>query len=221
MNDLTLARQTMLNHHLLDRGIEDERVLAAMERVPREEFVAEQARDHAYDDRPLPIEEGQTISQPYIVAFMAQAAAVREGDRVLEIGAGSGYGAAVLGQLAARVDTIERIESLAASAAKRMSRLDYDNVRVHAADGTRGLRELAPFDAIIVTAAGPAVPDALREQLAIGGRLVIPVERRYGHQQLVLVTREDDGSFTERDLLGVAFVPLVGEHGYRGATRSE
>lgn len=219
MDEHQLGRELMLTHHLRDRGIDDENVLAAMATVPREEFVAEHARREAYADRPLPIEEGQTISQPYIVAFMAQAAVVREGDRVLEIGAGSGYGAAILGQIAARVDTIERHEPLARSAGERMSRLGYDNVHVHAADGTRGLPEQAPFDAIVVTAAGPSIPAPLKEQLAPGGRLVIPLERNYGHQKLVLVTRDDDGTFSERELLGVAFVPLVGEHGHKDHRR--
>lgn len=206
----------MISLHLRARGISDERVLAAMAEVPREEFVPEAARRNAYADRPLAIEEGQTISQPFIVAIMAQAAAVEEHDRVLEIGAGSGYGAAVLGRLAEKVDSIERHPRLAGSAAERMARLGYDNVHIHTADGTLGLAAEAPFDVIIVTAAGPRVPEPLVEQLAPSGRLVMPLEQRFGHQQLVLVTREDDGTVAQQDLLGVAFVPLVGEHGHAG-----
>lgn len=204
----------MLARHLRERGIDDERVLLAMATVPREEFVADHLRRYAFADRPLPIEEGQTISQPYIVAFMAQAAQVEEGDRVLEVGAGSGYGAAVLGMLASRVDTIERHARLAEQAAARMLRLGFRNVHVHSADGTLGLPERAPFDAIVVTAAGPTVPPPLLEQLAPGGRLVMPVEHRHGHQRLLLVRRDADGRITESPLLGVAFVPLVGDHGH-------
>lgn len=214
MNGLARDKEVMLARHLRARGIDNERVLAAMATVPREEFVAEHARRYAYADRPLPIEEGQTISQPYIVAFMAQSARVEQGDRVLEIGAGSGYGAAVLGKLAARVDTVERHSRLAEQAAERMSRLGYDNVHVYSADGTWGLPERAPFDAIVVTAAGPSVPPPLLEQLAPGGRLVMPVEGSYGHQQLLLVRKDVDGRVTETPLLGVAFVPLVGDHGH-------
>lgn len=204
----------MLQHHLRDRGIDDERVLDAMASVPRERFVPEHQAANAYDDRPLSIDDGQTISQPYIVALMAQAARIAPGDRVLEIGAGSGYGAAILGHLAARVDTVERHAGLARSAAERMSQLAYDTVHVHAGDGTIGRPHEAPFDAIVVTAAGPEVPGPLREQLAVGGRLVMPVERRHGHQHLVVVTRRTADDFDERALLGVAFVPLVGEHGH-------
>lgn len=215
MDDYQRARERMLDRHLRDRGIDDERVLAAMAAVPREQFVPAGQAARAYDDRPLGIEEGQTISQPYIVAFMAQAAQIAESDRVLEIGAGSGYGAAVLGQLAARVDTVERHPPLARTAGERMSRLHYDTVHVHVGDGTLGWPAEAPFDAVLVTAAGSEVPTPLLEQLAPGGRLVMPVERHWGHQQLVRVTKHIDGRVTEEPLLGVAFVPLIGEHGHR------
>lgn len=205
----------MLEHDLRDRGIDDARVLAAMASVPREEFVPPALIASAYDDRPLGIEQGQTISQPYIVAFMAQAAAVAEGDRVLEVGAGSGYGAAVLGQLALRVDSVERHASLARTAAERMSRLGYGTVHVHEGDGTLGWPRAAPFDAVVVTAVASEVPAPLLEQLRPGGRLVMPVERRFGHQQLLRVTKDGAGTLSEESLLGVAFVPLIGEHGHR------
>jgi len=214
MVDFARARAAMVDGQLVPRGIRDPRVLDAMRSVPRERFVPSQQVDYAYQDRPLPIGDGQTISQPYIVAFMAEAASVGPDDRVLEIGTGSGYGAAVLGALAASVVTVERRGSLAASARRVLAGLGYRNVEVVLGDGTLGSPDRAPFDVIIVTAAGPDVPGPLRDQLAVGGRIVMPVEYRYGFQQLVRLERVSEDEFTEVFLLGVAFVPLIGEHGH-------
>lgn len=214
MRDLARYRDAMVEAQLIPRGITDPRVLDAMRTVPREEFIQANLAAYAYDDRPLPIDAGQTISQPYIVAFMSEAARIQPGDRVLEIGTGSGYAAAVLACLAERVYTIERKEQLAEAAGERMIALGYDNVEVVTGDGTRGLPEHAPFQAILATAAGPDVPRPLLDQLAVGGRLVMPIERRRGHQQLVVVTRNGEADYTEEAVLGVAFVPLIGEHGH-------
>ncbi|MCE9659809.1 MAG: protein-L-isoaspartate(D-aspartate) O-methyltransferase [Burkholderiales bacterium] len=204
----------MVREHVAGRGVRDPGVLAAMGRVPREAFVPAGLRDSAYDDGPLPIEDGQTISQPYIVALMLEAAAIRPGDRVLEVGAGSGYASAVASLLAAQVEAVERHPGLAASARERLARLGYGNVAVHCADGSGGWAEAAPYDAILVAASGPRVPAALRAQLAVGGRLVMPVGESSWQQRLVRVTRRDENAFEEADLGGVVFVPLVGEHGW-------
>jgi protein-L-isoaspartate(D-aspartate) O-methyltransferase len=205
-------RQEMVRTQLAQRGIDDERVLVAMAEVPRHLFVPEDLREQAYQDRALPIEEQQTISQPFIVALMAQALALHTGDRVLEIGAGSGYAAAVLSRLAAEVYTIERWPSLAEKAQQRLRELGYANVHVFVGDGTAGLPEHAPFDGIIVAAAAPWAPKPLREQLADGGRLVIPVGGR-DEQLLLRMTRQGDQVRTER-LSGVRFVPLIGAHAW-------
>lgn len=214
MREFPSRRQTMLESQLIPRGIRDVRVLAAMGAVPREEFVPDYLRRYAYDDRPLPIEAGQTISQPFIVAFMAEAAKLQPGDRVLEIGTGSGYAAAVLSCIAKRVFSIERHPELAELALERMTRLGFTNVEVITGDGTLGLPSEAPFDAIVATAAGPDIPGPLRDELAVGGRLVMPVERRKGHQELIVLTRVDEDEYEEAAVLGVAFVPLIGEHGH-------
>jgi len=214
MLDLAHERERMIERQVARRGVRDSHVLEAMREVPRETFVPEGLQEFAYEDTPLPIEAGQTISQPYIVALMIEAAGVRPGDRVLEIGAGSGYAAAVLGRIAARVYAIERHETLSRLAAERMQRLGYDNVEIRTGDGTRGWPEAAPFDAIVVAAGGPAVPQMLKDQLDVGGRLVIPVGESQRDQRLVKVTRTGDRHFEEEDLGAVTFVPLIGEHGW-------
>lgn len=195
------------------RGVRDPLVLDAMRTVPRERFVPETVRAEAYEDRPLPIGEGQTISQPYIVALMAEALSLGPDDRVLEVGAGSGYAAAVLGRIAREVFAIERHEPLARMAAARVADLDYDNVDVIAGDGTLGLPDEAPFDAILVSAGGREVPPALFDQLAEGGRLVIPVGEGTGGQELVRMERSERGTFERTSLGRVQFVPLVGGSG--------
>jgi len=205
-------RQAMVRTQLVGRGIDDERVLAAMACVPRHLFVPEELGAQAYEDRALPIEEGQTISQPFIVALMAQALTLAGDERVLEIGAGSGYAAAVLSLLAAEVYTIERWPALAATAERRLHDLGYRNVHVFVGDGTAGLPEYAPFNAIVVAAASPWAPRPLREQLADGGRLIIPVGGR-DEQLLLRLTRHGSEVRTER-LSGVRFVPLIGAHAW-------
>jgi protein-L-isoaspartate(D-aspartate) O-methyltransferase len=208
-------RERMVERQIAARGVADARVLDAMRRIPREQFVSAAMRDRAYDDSPLPIDEGQTISQPYIVALMIAAAAVRPGDRVLEIGAGSGYAAAVLGAIAGRVHAIERHPTLAAQARERLDRLGYgDNIDIRAGDGSGGWPEAAPFDAILAAAGGPEVPDVLLRQLAIGGRLVMPVGANPQAQRLLKVTRRGEHEFDRQDLGAVRFVPLIGAHGW-------
>ncbi len=206
-------RLEMIEKQLRRRGINDAAVLGAMTAVPRHEFVAEELRPHAYDDLPLPIGGGQTISQPYIVAAMTVALHLQPGDRVLEIGAGCGYQAAVLSRLAEEVFTIERRPELASSASAKLARLGYANAHVHCGDGTLGLPELAPFDAILVAAAAPEVPKPLLAQLAEGGRMILPVGAAE-HQELQLIKRHGN-TFPTRILEGCRFVPLVGYHGWR------
>src|SRR5215212_6721349 len=189
MLDLSRARDRMVDVQ------RDRRVLAAMRRVPREAFVEPGFEEFAYEDGPLPIGEGQTISQPYIVALMIEAAEVKPGDVVLEVGAGSGYAAAVMGQIADRVYAIERHPSLGEAACQRFRRLGYDNIDLRVGDGTKGWPEAGPFDAILVAAGGPQVPPALREQLAIGGRLVIPVGEDLHDQSLLKLTRTSETAF--------------------------
>lgn len=208
----------MVADQIAARGIDDAAVLAAMRAVPREQFVGAVWQAEAYDDTPLPIEDGQTISQPYIVALMLAALHLGPDDRVLEIGAGSGYASALASRIVARVDAVERHPRLAELARERLARLGYDNVTVHCADGSAGWPAGAPYAAIMVAAAGPRIPEALRDQLGRGGRLVMPVDAAagggFGAQRLVQLTRADDGSFRERDLGGVMFVPLVGVQGW-------
>ena len=199
----------MVARHLAARSIRDPLVLAAMGAVPREAFVPEHLADFAYEDSALPIEAGQTISQPYIVARMIELLELRPTDTVLEVGAGSGYAAAVLSRIASKVFSIERHEVLANQARERIARLGYANAKIIFADGTKGLPEQAPFDAILVSAGGPKVPETLKQQLAIGGRLVIPVGRGT-HQTLYLVRRVGDDEFEEEDHGAVTFVPLIG-----------
>ncbi|MFO8175933.1 MAG: protein-L-isoaspartate(D-aspartate) O-methyltransferase [Longimicrobiales bacterium] len=215
--DFAQGRRRMVAGQLAARGIRDRRLLEAMGEVPREEFVPPELVEFAYEDSPLPIDESQTISQPFIVARMIEALDLQPGDRVLEVGAGSGYAAAVLGRMAAEVFTIERHRSLADSARERCRRLGYENVHVRHGDGSLGWPEEAPFDAIVVAAGGPEVPDPLREQLAPGGRLVIPVGPTPRLQQLLRVRRGDDGEEELDSLEAVRFVPLVGASGWEGS----
>ncbi|HWP67364.1 MAG TPA: protein-L-isoaspartate(D-aspartate) O-methyltransferase [Candidatus Limnocylindria bacterium] len=201
------AREAMVAEQIERRGVRDPEVLRAMRVVPRHEFVPVSERAEAYDDHPLPIGHGQTISQPYIVAFMTEAAAVRPGARVLEIGTGSGYQAAVLAEVGAEVYTIEIVPELAAAARAALTRTGYERVHTRTGDGHKGWPEAAPFEAIIVTAAAPRVPPALLEQLAVGGRLVMPVGSVW--QEIEIHHRTQDGISVER-VLPVRFVPLVG-----------
>ncbi len=203
-------RRRMVTEQLRRRGISEPSVLAAFANVPREEFVDADQREHAYDDAPLGIGHGQTISQPYVVAITVEALALRGHERVLEIGTGSGYAAAVLSRLAREVHTVERIEALARSASERLARLGYDNVHVHHADGSLGWPAAAPYEAIAVAAGAPRPPPPLLEQLAIGGRLVLPTGGDRD-QRLVRITRRDEATYAEDDLGPVRFVPLLGE----------
>jgi protein-L-isoaspartate(D-aspartate) O-methyltransferase len=207
-------RRRMIEDQIAARGIVDQAVLQAMAVVPRELFVPDSAVEFAYEDTPLPIEGGQTISQPYIVALMAGALKLTPRDRVLEVGAGSGYAAAVLSRIAAEVYAIERHEALAELARRRMTELGFDNVHILHGDGTLGWPEHAPYDAIVVAAGGPVVPEALRAQLAIGGRLVIPVGTTPRLQELMRVTRTGQTQYREEELGGVQFVPLIGAQGW-------
>jgi protein-L-isoaspartate(D-aspartate) O-methyltransferase len=210
--DAVAARAEMVERQLRRRGIADERVLVAMDRVPREVFVPASLAEHAYDDGALPIGHHQTISQPFVVATICSLLALDGTERVLDVGTGSGYQAAVLAELAAEVVTIERIPELAADARARLEEAGYANVDVRVGDGSLGVPERAPFDAIAVAAAAPRVPSALYEQLAEGGRLVLPRGTRWG-QELVLVVRTHEGP-AERSSIPCRFVPLVGDEGF-------
>lgn len=206
-------RKNMVRTQLVRRGITNETVLRAMDTVPRHLFLPENVRSHAYEDRALPIHEGQTISQPFIVALMAQALMLQGNERVLEVGTGSGYAAAVLSLMASEVFSVEVVPALADMARLRLKELGYHNVHVFQGDGTAGLPEHAPFDAISVAAASPWVPGPLRQQIADGGRLVIPVGGR-DDQMLLRLSRQGDTVHVER-LSGVRFVPLIGEHAWK------
>jgi protein-L-isoaspartate(D-aspartate) O-methyltransferase len=206
-------RQRMVSDQLRRRDIIDPHVLAAFGSVPREQFVPGELAGNAYDDAPLPIGEGQTISQPYVVAMMVQALQLRGHERVLEIGTGSGYAAAILGSLVREVETVERIGELAAAAAARLAQLGFVNVHVHHSDGTLGWPPCAPYEAIAVAAGAPKPPRSLLDQLAIGGRLVVP-HGDTEHQQLARITRRDVSRFEQEDLGEVRFVPLLGAEGW-------
>jgi protein-L-isoaspartate(D-aspartate) O-methyltransferase len=207
-------RNQMVQGQLRGRGIKDERVLRAMAEVPREEFVERPLRDAAYADGALPIDCGQTISQPFTVAFMCEAARISDDDKVLEIGTGSGYGAAVLSRLCREVHTVERIGQLGKQAAERIERLGYTNVHIHNANGTLGLPQEAPFDAIIVTAGAAAIPRPYVDQLRLDGRIIIPLGNVPTCQNLYRITLRSEDLQME-NLGGFAFVPLIGEHGWR------
>ncbi len=212
-----LERARMVEQQLRRRDIRDPLVLRAFAQVPREEFVTPDTIAHAYADAPQPIGFGQTISQPYVVAMTVQALALLGHERVLEIGTGSGYAAAILGAMVREVETVERLEELARTAAGRLDRLGYPNVHVHHADGSLGWPANAPYEAICVAAGAPAPPPSLLDQLAVGGRLVLP---RGGaeHQRLVRIVRRDERTFAEEDLGDVRFVPLVGAEGWPDAS---
>lgn len=204
----------MVERHIAARGIDDALLLDAVRAVPREAFVPPELAAHAYADGPLPIGFGQTISQPYIVALTIAAAGIGPGDKVLEVGAGSGYAAAVIGQIAGQVIAIERHPELAHQAAERMDRLGYDNVHIVAADGTLGCPPEAPFDVIVAAASGSHVPQAWLDQLRPGGRIVMPLGDPGAVQRLVKATKHADGRVVQEDLGAVRFVPLVGVHGF-------
>jgi protein-L-isoaspartate(D-aspartate) O-methyltransferase len=207
-----LAREEMVKHQLVRRGISNPLVLDAMRKVPRHKFVAQALRNRAYDDCPLPIGHGQTISQPYIVALMTECMELKGGERVLEIGTGSGYQAAILAEIAAKVFTMERHPALASQARKTLDNLKYSNIVMRTGDGSIGWKQFAPYHSIIVTAGSPGVPESLVNQLADRGRLVIPVGEKYS-QDLAVVTRKGDDIDVDK-VAGCVFVPLLGREGW-------
>lgn len=220
MLELSRERRRMVDVHLSRRGIHDREVLQAMQEVPREAFVDPGFEEFAYEDGPLPIAKGQTISQPYIVAFMLEMAGIGRGDQVLEVGTGSGYAAAVMSRIVDHVYTIERHADLAEAARRRFEKLGYGNIAVRTGDGTKGWPEAAPFDAIVVAASGPGAPLSLQQQLDVGGSLVIPVGEDPEEQRLLKVVRTGASTYTEEDFGAVRFVPLIGEEGWREGGRS-
>jgi len=214
MDPFAAEREAMVETQLRRRGIQDDRILAAIAKVPRHLFVPEGLQDRAYWDGPLPIGSGQTISQPYVVALTCELLEIGPGDSVLDVGAGSGYAAAVLAELASNVVSIERLPDLAQLARANLNTAGYSNVEVLCADGTLGCPDRAPFDAIAVAAGAPAVPEALKQQLKVGGRLVIPVGPTRRLQDLIRVRRLSEEEFKTDDFGGVAYVPLVGAEGW-------
>ena len=217
MTDFAAEREAMVDRQLRRRGIADKMILDAFLEVPREAFVSPEYAHLAHGDHPLPIEAGQTISQPYIVALMIEAAGIGLRDKVLEVGAGSGYAAAVISRIAGEVIAIERQHDLVVVARERMQRLGFDNVTIAEGDGTRGCPEHAPFDAILAAASGSHVPQPLIDQVATGGSVVMPLGSPGWVQELVKVTKRADGSFERQNLGGVRFVPLIGEEGWKDA----
>jgi protein-L-isoaspartate(D-aspartate) O-methyltransferase len=217
MTDYAAERAAMVERHLKRRGIDETAIQDAFLAVPRECFVSPEYEHMAYGDHPLPIEAGQTISQPYIVALMIQAAEIKSGDKVLEVGAGSGYAAAVISRIAGRVIAIERQHELVEVASERIRRLGYYNVEIVEGDGTKGCRDFAPYDAILAAASGSHVPRPLIEQLAPNGRIVMPVGDPGWVQELIKVTKQEDGTLKQENLGGVRFVPLIGEEGWKDA----
>jgi len=207
------ARQDMVNDQILGREVRNKRVLAAMRKVPRHEFISEEYYAEAYADHPLPIGDGQTISQPFIVALMTNQLDLKGGEKVLEIGTGSGYQAAVLGELAREVHTVERVKALANGAQQTLARLGYKNIQVHVGDGSLGWPEEAPYDRILITAAAPEVPEGLMDQLAEDGRLVLPVGNRW--RQMLEVWRKCGETVEKEEVLPVVFVPLLGKKGWQ------
>ena len=208
-------REDMVDRQIKARGVTNPLVLEAMRTVPRHAFVPEDQRSMAYEDRPLPIGSGQTISQPYIVAYMTQLLRLGGGEKVLEVGTGHGYQAAVLSRIASHVYTVECHSELAEQAGSNLRQLGYDNVSIRVGDGTVGWPEEAPFGGILATASGPDVPEPLKEQLAFGGRLVMPIGAYRLGQSVVRVLRGADGAFHQERMLDVAFVPLIGKHGWQ------
>ncbi|MFA6356376.1 MAG: protein-L-isoaspartate(D-aspartate) O-methyltransferase [Candidatus Omnitrophota bacterium] len=208
-----ILRESMIEGQLIPRGINDRRVLEAMRRVPRHLFVPDSSLENAYSDCPLPIGERQTISQPFMVALMTQSLGLRGGERVLEIGTGSGYQAAVLAELAKEVYSIDRYADLAKNAGTVLGKLAYTNINIKAGDGTEGWEEFAPYDAIIVTAGTPSVPQPLVDQLAQDGRLVVPVGGALS--QILTLVRKVGGNIVQEDICGCVFVPLVGKYGWK------
>lgn len=215
MEDFTAQRERMVREQLVERGIADTAVLAAMRTVPREQFVPLSYQEAAYMDGPLPIGAGQTISQPYVVALMLVQLQLQADHRVLEIGTGSGYAAAVLSRIVREVYTVERQHTLAWQAKARLAALGYENVWVHEGDGTLGWAEYAPYDSIIAAACGPKVPPSLQMQLAVNGRLLMPVGKKKA-QHLVMVERLGDNEFRQKKLQSVRFVQLIGAEGFEG-----
>ncbi len=220
MQNFDVLRKKMVETQLVPRGIKDPRVLGAMLKVPRHLFVEEALWGRAYGDHALPIGEGQTISQPYMVAIMTELLELKGGEKVLEIGTGSGYQAAVLAELAGKVCTVERIGALAMRARKVLDFLGYSNVAVRTFDGTYGWRDEAPFDGIIVTAASPDIPQPLFEQLKEGGRMVVPIGTRW-LQTLTVAIRRPGGGMERRESIGCMFVPLLGAYGFKGGDGGE
>ncbi len=214
LSDYSTVRDSMVQTQIRDRGITDPRVLTAMTRVPRELFVPRHLLSEAYEDHPAPIGHGQTISQPYVVALMADLLELKGRERVLDIGTGSGYAAAVLACMALEVFSIERIPELAEQATHNLQKAGFSQVRVRCGDGTLGWPEAAPFDGICVAAGAPVVPEALKEQLAVGGRLVVPVGSEHFVQRLLLITRRSDEHFDRQECGNVRFVPLLGQEGW-------
>lgn len=214
--DYQSARERMVERQIASRSISSARVLEAFRSVPRHLFVPEHKREFAYSDGPLPIGKGQTISQPYIVAYMTETLELTGDERVLEVGTGSGYQAAILAELAGEVYTVERHQELADIASRRLEEMGYENIHVVQGDGTNGLPEKAPFQGVIVTAAAPEVPQPLLDQLDEGGRLIMPVGGRGG--QVLKLYRRQEGEITSESLSPVAFVPLIGNHGYSQPT---
>lgn len=217
--DYQRAREVMVLRQLEGRGINDPRLLNAMGRVPRERFVDTEYRDMAYRDQALPIGQGQTISQPYVVAVMTLALAIHPGDKVLEVGTGSGYHAAVMSEMGARVFTMERYDDLAQKARGILDELGYEDVAVRCGDGSLGWPEEAPFDGIVVAASGPTIPTPFLEQLRVNRHLIMPVAQDRMNQVLVRITKQKGGRYERKDLANVSFVPLIGEEGWQNENR--